>query len=110
MMNLNRHFALLVTAATGMAVSPLAPQTWVNVYELAHRDLAAASGDIGTESGLNYAHNCAFAANGTTGSLLVGGNLNNLLTNVTYEFDTLWVIREWNPPTSQWTTVDDSAL
>ncbi|MCW5551173.1 MAG: hypothetical protein KIS67_03295 [Verrucomicrobiae bacterium] len=60
-------------------------------------------------SGLNHAYNRAFAANGATGSLLAGGNLNNLLPNGTYQYDTLWFIREWNPATGQWMTVDDSS-
>jgi hypothetical protein len=61
--------------------------------------------------GLNYAHNRAFAASSATGSLFAGGNLNHLLPNGTYEFDTLWFIREWNPVTGVWATVDDySAL
>lgn len=61
------------------------------------------------EPGLNYAHNRAIAAHALTGSLFAGGNLNNLLPNGTYEFNTLWFIREWNPNTSIWTTVDDAA-
>jgi hypothetical protein len=61
------------------------------------------------EPGLNYAHNRAFAADSLTGSLFAGGNLNNLLPNGTYEFDTLWFIREWNPATGVWSTVDDAA-
>ena len=61
------------------------------------------------EPGLNYAHNRAFAADSFTGSLLAGGNLNNLLPNGTYEFGTLWFIREWNPATGVWVTVDDFA-
>src|SRR6185369_3230993 len=59
------------------------------------------------EPGLNYAHNRAVAADSFTGSLLAGGNLNNLLPNGTYEFGTLWFIREWNPATGVWVTVDD---
>jgi hypothetical protein len=54
----------------------------------------------------NYAHNRAVATDGNTGSILAGGNLNNLLPNGTYEFDTLWFIREWNPLTQVWSTVD----
>src|SRR6185369_10426451 len=61
------------------------------------------------EPGLNYAHNRAVAADSFTGSLLAGGNLNNLLPNGTYEFGTLWFIREWNPATGVWVTVDDFA-
>ena len=64
------------------------------------------------EPGLSYAHNRAVAAApgaapGVSGHLFAGGNLNNL-TNGTYQFDTLWFIREWNPVTGEWTTVDDS--
>jgi hypothetical protein len=62
-------------------------------------------------SGLNYAHNRAFAANPVSGGLLAGGNLNNLLPDGTYQYDTLWFIREWNPLTRMWSTADDySAL
>lgn len=61
------------------------------------------------DSGFNYAYNRAFAANSVTGSLLAGGNLNNLLSDGTYQYDTLWFIREWNPTTGQWTTIDDSS-
>ena len=61
------------------------------------------------EPGLNYAHNRAIAADAFTGSLLAGGNLNNILPNGTAEFDTLWFIREWNPDTGVWATVDDAA-
>ena len=65
------------------------------------------------EPGLSYAHNRAFAAApaaapGVSGHLFAGGNLNNLLANGTYQFDTLWFIREWNPVTGAWTTIDDS--
>ena len=60
------------------------------------------------ELGLSYAHNRAVAAApDVSGHLFAGGNLNNL-TNGTYQFDTLWFIREWNPVTGEWTTVDDS--
>lgn len=59
------------------------------------------------EPGLNYSHNRAVAADRFNGKLFAGGNLNNLLPNGTYEFDTLWFIREWNPDTSVWATVDD---
>ncbi len=73
------------------------------------------------EPGLNYAHNRAFAAApagappDVAGHLFAGGNLNNLLPNSTYEFNTLWFIREWsrNPLTDkwEWSTADDySAL
>ena len=62
------------------------------------------------EPGLNYAHNRAFAADALTGSLLAGGNLNNLLSNGSSEFDTLWFIREWNPTTGVWATVDDYSV
>lgn len=61
------------------------------------------------EPGLNYAHNRAFAADPVNGNLFAGGNLNNLLPNGTYEFDTLWFIREWDAGTGVWTTVDDAA-
>jgi hypothetical protein len=82
------------------------------------RAVVLGSGDHGTtwsvldqyaEPGLNYAHNRAFAADALTGSLFAGGNLNNLLRNGTYEFNTLWFIREWNPATGVWTPVDDAA-
>lgn len=68
------------------------------------------------EAGLSYAHNRAVAAApaaapGVSGHLFAGGNLNNLLPNGTYEFDTLWFIREWNPVTGTWSTAEDySAL
>lgn len=65
--------------------------------------------DLYAEPGLNYAHNRAFAAGALTGSLFAGGNLNNLLPNGTYEFDTLWFIRERDPTTGVWATVDDFA-
>jgi len=61
------------------------------------------------EAGLSYAHNRAVATDGTTGSVLAGGNLNNLLPNGSYEFNTLWFIREWSPVTGTWSTVDDYA-
>lgn len=76
------------------------------------------SGDQGTtwsvldqyaEPGLNYAHNRAVAADRSNGNLFAGGNLNNLLSNGSYEYDALWFIREWNPATLVWSTVDDSA-
>jgi hypothetical protein len=82
------------------------------------RAVVVGSGDHGTtwtvldqyaEAGLNYAHNRAVAADPLTGSLFAGGNLNNLLPNGTYEFNTLWFIREWNPATGVWATVDDFA-
>jgi hypothetical protein len=62
---------------------------------------------------LSYAHNRAVAAApaaapGVSGHLFAGGNLNNLQADGTYQFDTLWFIREWNPGTGQWTTIDDS--
>lgn len=60
------------------------------------------------ERGLNYAHNRAIASDPITGSLFAGGNLNNLLPDGTYEFNTLWFIREWNPTTGVWATVDDA--
>lgn len=63
------------------------------------------------EAGLSYAHNRAFAADRVHTNLFAGGNLNNLLPNGTYEFDTLWFIREWNPATGLWSVADDySAL
>ena len=62
------------------------------------------------ESGLNYAHNRAFAADPITGHLFAGGNLNNLARRH-HDFNTLWFIREWNPVTGTWSTADDySAL
>lgn len=65
--------------------------------------------DAYAEPGLSYAHNRAFAADtSVNGHLFAGGNLNNLLANGTYEFDTLWFIRERNPVTGAWTTIDDS--
>jgi hypothetical protein len=64
--------------------------------------------DAYAEAGLNYAHNRAFTADPVTGRLLAGGNLNNLLPNGTYEYDALWFIREGDPQTGEWTTVDDS--
>lgn len=82
------------------------------------RAVVLGSGDRGTtwamldqyaEAGLNYAHNRAFAADPISGNLFAGGNLNNLLPDGTYEFNTLWFIREWNPATGVWTTVDDAA-
>jgi len=84
----------------------------------AMRAVVLGSGDHGAtwevldqyaESGLNYAHNRAIAADASTGSLFAGGNLNNLLPNGTYEFNTLWFIREWNPNSGVWATVDDAA-
>src|ERR1035437_4430779 len=65
------------------------------------------------EPGLSYAHNRAVAAApaaapGVSGHLFAGGNLHNLQANGTYQFDTLWSIREWNPVTGEWTTIDDS--
>jgi WD40 repeat protein len=60
------------------------------------------------EPGLNYAHNRAFAADPLTGALFAGGNLNGVLPNGT-TFDALWFIREWDPATRQWTTIDDSS-
>jgi hypothetical protein len=60
------------------------------------------------ELGLSYAHNRAVAAApDVSGHLFAGGNLNNL-TNGTYQFDTLWFIRERDPATGEWTTIDDS--
>lgn len=59
------------------------------------------------EPGLNYAHNRAFAADFIHGNLFAGGNLNNLLPDGTSQFNTLWFIREWNPATATWSTVDD---
>jgi len=61
------------------------------------------------EAGLSYGHNRAFAADRLTGALFAGGNLNNLLPDGTSQFDTLWILREWNPATRQWTTIDDSS-
>jgi len=61
------------------------------------------------ESGLNYSHHRAFATDPLTGALFAGGNLNNLLPNGSYQFDTLWLLREWNPATGQWATIDDSS-
>jgi len=84
----------------------------------AMRAIVLGSGDHGTtwsvldqyaEPGLNYAHNRAIAADPLTDSLLAGGNLNNLLPNGTYEFGTLWFIREWSPATGAWATVEDAA-
>lgn len=64
-----------------------------------------------SEPGLSYSHNRAFAGDPVTGALFVGGNLNNLLPNGSYQFDTLWFIREWNPVTGAWSTAEDySAL
>lgn len=63
--------------------------------------------DIYSEAGLNYAHNRALAYNPATGGFLFGGNLNNLLPNGTYQFNTLWFVREWNPLTDTIATVDD---
>jgi len=60
------------------------------------------------EDSLSYAHNRAIAADpSVNGHLFAGGNLNNLLPNGTYQFDTLWFIRERNPVTGAWSTVDD---
>lgn len=82
------------------------------------RAIVLGSGDHGdswtvldqyAELGLSYAHNRAIAADALTGSLFAGGNLNNVLPDGTYEFDTLWFIREWNPNTGVWDTVDDFA-
>jgi hypothetical protein len=61
------------------------------------------------EPGLNYAYHRAFAADPLTGTLFAGGNLNNLLPDGTYQFDTLWILRQWNPATRQWITIDDSS-
>jgi hypothetical protein len=58
-------------------------------------------------TGLSYAHNRAFAADRLNGNLFAGGNINNLLPNGTYQYDTLWFIREWNPVTRTWSTADD---
>jgi hypothetical protein len=64
-----------------------------------------------SEAGLSYAHNRAFAADRTNGNLFAGGNLNNLLPDGTYEFDTLWFIRERDPVTGAWSIAEDySAL
>ncbi len=60
-----------------------------------------------TETGRSYAHNRAFAQNPVTGNLFAGGNLNNLLPDGTYQFDTLWFIREQNSGTGVWSTADD---
>lgn len=82
------------------------------------RAVLLGSGDQGTtwnvlnqyaETGLNYVHYRAFAWNPASGSLFTGGNLNNLLPGGTYEYNTLWLIREWNPITGMWATVDDAA-
>ena len=81
----------------------------------------AASGNPGStwelldtyfEANRSYSYHRAVAANpGVPGHLFAGGNLNNLLSNGTYEFDTLWIIRERNPVTSTWSTAEDySAL
>jgi hypothetical protein len=60
------------------------------------------------ETGLSYAHHRALAVDPVNGNhLLAGGNLNNLLPSGTYEFDTLWFIRERDPVTGLWSTVDD---
>ncbi len=83
------------------------------------RAVVLGSGDQGTtwsvldqyaEPGLNYVHHRAVAANSLTGSLLAGGNLNNLLPDGSYEFDTLWFIRERNPVTGTWSTADDYSV
>ena len=64
-----------------------------------------------SETGLSYAHNRAFAADPLNGNLFAGGNLNNLLPDGTYEFDTLWFIRERDPVTGAWSIAEDySAL
>ncbi len=60
-----------------------------------------------SEPGLNYSHHRAFAASPLTGALFAGGNLNNLLPDGTAQFDTLWILREWNPATGTWSTADD---
>jgi len=64
--------------------------------------------DAYAEPGLSYTHHRAFAVDSGTGALLAGGNLNNLLPNGAYEFDTLWFIRQWTPETGVWQTIDDS--
>ena len=61
------------------------------------------------EAGRSYAHNRAFAADQVNGNLFAGGNVNNLLPNGTYEYDTLWFIREWDPQTGTWFTAEDSS-
>ena len=63
--------------------------------------------DVYAEAGLNYSHNRAFTADPVTGRLLAGGNLNNRLPDGSYEYDALWFIREGDPLTGEWTTVDD---
>lgn len=82
------------------------------------RAVVLGSGDRGTtwevldpyaEAGFNYAHHRAVASDPTTGRLFAGGNLNHLLPDGTYQFGTLWFVREWNPETGLWTTVDDAA-
>jgi beta-propeller repeat-containing protein len=60
-----------------------------------------------SETGRSYAHHRAFAADHVNGNLFAGGNLNNILLNGTAEFDTLWLIREWNPQTRAWSTAED---
>lgn len=60
------------------------------------------------EAGLNYGYNRAVAADPLTGSLLAGGNLNNILPDGTAQYKTLWYIREWTPATLTWSTVDDA--
>lgn len=63
------------------------------------------------EADRSYAHHRAVAVDPVNGRLLAGGNLNNLLSNGSYQFDALWFIREWNPVTGTWSTADDySAL
>jgi hypothetical protein len=60
------------------------------------------------EDGLNYSYHRAFGADPTIpGHVFAGGNLNNLLPNNTYEFDTLWIIRERDPVTGLWGTAED---
>ena len=103
---------------TDAAGNVYAAGSTLNTPDGSMRAVVLGSGDHGAtwqvldqyaEPGLNYAHNRAVAADSLTGSLLAGGNLNNLLPNGTYQFDTLWFIREWNPATLTWSTVDNYA-
>jgi len=81
------------------------------------RALVLGSGDAGAtwevldqyaEPGLNYAHNRAIATNPLTGGLLAGGNLNHLLPDGSYQYGTLWFLREWNPTTGAWSVAEDA--
>ncbi len=61
------------------------------------------------ESGLSYAHHRAFAVDNVHSNLFAGGNLNGVLPDGT-TFDALWFIRERNPETLAWSTVDDYSV